>query len=290
MQEKINEVIRSIQYLLPNVEVITQQVSKNNDIIKTGVMLKSRDNNIAPVFYIDDLIERGWNADEIAVYICKSYQKNDGEELQYVTALMTDYERISEMFIVQLINRKMNESVLMDIPYMPFLEDLAVIVLVDLEKNLRKCATIKVTNRMLELWNVSFEEVYHKAYLNLTKEQAVVKSIAEILSDMGCDDVDGLENIPMYIMTNETKVHGATMILRESLLQDLTRKFDSDLMILPSSLHEVIIVPTKSLFPFSEREMNKMVQEVNQTQVDDIDILSDHVYLYKEKSGWYNLN
>ena len=290
MQEKINEVIRSIQYLLPDIEVITQQVSKNNDVIKTGVMLKSKDNNIAPVFYIDDLIAQGWNADEIAVYICKSYRQNDGEDLQYVTALMTDYERISEMFIVQLINRKMNESVLMDIPYMPFLEDLAVIVLVNLEKNLQECATIKVTNRMLELWNVSFEEIYHKAYLNLTKEQAVVKSIAEILNDMGCNDVDGLENIPMYILTNETKVHGATMILRESLLQDLARKFDSDLMILPSSLHEVIIVPTRSLFSFSEREMNKMVQEVNQTQVDDIDILSDHVYLYKEKSGWYNLN
>lgn len=292
MQDRIiNEVIRRIQYLLPSVEVTSQQVQKNNDVIRTGVMLKSQDNNIAPVFYIDDMIEQGWSYDRIAMDICRSYQESDGMEYNPIVLQISDYETMSEMLTLQLINRSMNESLLADIPYVPFLEDLAAIVLIDLERDLRACATIKVTSQILELWGVSFEEVYHKAYLNLIKEEAIVKSMADTLSELGCNDWLGLENIPMmYILTNTSCIHGATMMLRDTVFKELTEKFESDLMIIPSSIHELLLVPVKDMYIFYKWQFDEMVQTVNREQVDTMEILSDHIYLYRRSSGWYNFN
>ena len=289
MQDRINEVIKRIQYLLPGVEVTSQQVQKNNDVIRTGVMLKSQDNNIAPVFYIDDMIEQGWSYDRIAMDICRSYREYDGTEYSSITLQISDYETMSEMLTLQLINRTMNETLLADIPYVPFLEDLAVIVLIDLERDLRACATIKVTSQILELWGVSFEEVYHRAYLNLIKEEAVIKSMAETLSELGCNDWLEPENISMmYILTNTSCIHGATMMLRDTVFKELTEKFESDLVVIPSSIHELLLVPIKNLFIFYQWKFDEMVQMVNREQVDPMEILSDHVYLYRRNDGWYN--
>lgn len=289
MQDRINEVIRRIQYLLPDVEVTSQQVQKNNDVIRTGVTLKSQDNNVAPVFYIDDMIEQGWSYDRIAMDICRSYREYDGTGYSSITLQISDYETMSQMLTLQLINRTMNESLLSDIPYVPFLEDLAVIALIDLESDRRVCATIKVTSQMLELWGVSFEEVYHKAYLNLIKEEAVIKSMAETLSELGCNDWLDPENLPkMYILTNTSGIHGATMMLRDTLFKELTEKFESDLVVIPSSIHELLLVPIKDIFIFYQWEFDEMVQMVNHEQVDPMEILSDHVYLYRRNDGWYN--
>lgn len=289
MKDKINEVIRRIQYLLPEVEVTSQKVQKNNDVILTGVVLKSQDNNIAPVFYIDGMIENGWSYDRIAMDIYRSYQAHDGAEYSSITFQISDYETISHMLTLQLINRTMNESLLKDIPYVPFLEDLAVIVLIDLEKDLRACATVKVSSQILELWGVSFDEVYHKAYLNLIKEEAIVSSMSDVLSELGYEEIGELD-INLYILTNESRIHGATIMLRESLLKELTEKFNSDLVIIPSSIHELLLVPTNDSYIFDKDMFDNMVREVNESHVDPVEILSDHIYMYRRDGGWYNFN
>lgn len=292
MRDIINEVIKRIQYLLPEVEVTLQQVQKNNDVIRTGVMLKSQDNNIAPVFYIDDMIAQMWSYDRIAMDICRSYRTHEDTEYgSLITLQITDYETVSQMLTLQLINRRMNETLLVDIPYVPFLEDLAVIVLIDLERDLRACATIKVTSQMLELWGVSFDDVYHKAYLNLMKEEAIIKSMAETLSEHGYNDDELLlENTSlMYILTNTSCIYGATMMLRESVFKELTEKFESDLVVIPSSIHELLLIPIKKLFVSYQEQFNNMVQTVNREQMNPMEILSDHVYLYRRNNGWYNL-
>lgn len=158
-----------------------------------------------------------------------------------------------------------------------------------LERDLRACGTIKITSQILEVWGVSFEEVYHKAYLNLIKEEAIIKSMAETLSELGCNDWLEPENVPMmYILTNTSHIHGATMMLRDTVFKELTEKFESDLVVIPSSIHELLLVPIKNLFIFYQWQFNEMVQMVNREQVDPMEILSDHVYLYRRNDGWYN--
>lgn len=289
MNELVNKVIESIQCLLPDIEVSTQQISKNNDVAKTGIILKSKNNNIAPVFYIDNLIADGWSVEDISRYVYKTYLENEIKDYKNLIATISDFEKISSLLTVQIVNRTLNQSALIDVPFIPFLSDLAAIVLIDLERNNDARATIKVTKQLLDIWDITFEEVYSVAYDNLTKEKPVISDIAEMLTALGCKDVMGLD-ANMYVLTNESRIHGATMMLRESLFKELTERFHSDLIVIPSSLHEVLLVPVDNLIDSHKEQFDEIVREVNRTQLDPVEILADHIYLYRRNCGWCDFN
>ena len=88
---------------------------------------------------------------------------------------------------------------------------------------------------------------------------------------------------PMYVLTNQNKLNGASCILYEHLLEHFADRLCCDLYILPSSIHEVILIPATS--DTSYQELSQMVQEVNDTQVSPEEILSDHVYYFSRSSG-----
>ena len=52
---------------------------------------------------------------------------------------------------------------------------------------------------------------------------------------------------------------------------------------LPSSIHEVIITPDRH--QFSYEELSAMVKEINETQVEAEEVLSDHAYYYDRTRG-----
>ena len=88
----------------------------------------------------------------------------------------------------------------------------------------------------------------------------------------------------MYVAGNESKNYGAAVILYEDFLASFAKKIQSDFYILPSSVHEVILIPVEN----EESEISRlkdMVYEVNHTEVCAEEILSDSVYLFKNSNG-----
>ena len=84
----------------------------------------------------------------------------------------------------------------------------------------------------------------------------------------------------MFVLTNDTKVNGAAAILNDDIRQEIAEKV-GDFYMLPSSIHETLIIPKEAGMEF--KELEQMVQEVNQTQVAPGERLSDHVYEYDAK-------
>ena len=82
----------------------------------------------------------------------------------------------------------------------------------------------------------------------------------------------------MYVLSNEKKQFGASAILYDNVIKDFSESLNSDLYILPSSVHEVIMIP--SILVDSVDKLNDMICEVNATQVPLMDILSNHSYYY----------
>ena len=85
----------------------------------------------------------------------------------------------------------------------------------------------------------------------------------------------------MYVLTNESSLNGASCILYEDVLYDFAHEIDNDLYILPSSIHEVILLPKLSIY--EKKELVNMVREVNTEGVDADEVLSDNVYEYNRK-------
>ena len=100
-----------------------------------------------------------------------------------------------------------------------------------------------------------------------------------ILERLHCPDPDLFsESIPMYVISNCYRTNGAGVILYDQFLQQLSDRFESNLILLPSSIHEMIILPVEDASEL--REFTYMVREVNDTQLTDDEVLSDHAYYY----------
>ena len=106
------------------------------------------------------------------------------------------------------------------------------------------------------------------------------QTLKEIMfnSDDNEFDEEDFENCYMYVLTNEKKQFGAATILYDNELKDFSERIESDFYIIPSSVHEVIIIPSK--FVDSSDSLDEMICEVNSSQVPLVDILSDHAYKY----------
>ena len=110
----------------------------------------------------------------------------------------------------------------------------------------------------------------------MEEEGASIQGMDEILGDMDNSPVP--EFCGMYVLTNRSKLFGASELLRLDTLREIAGKLQDNLMILPSSLHEVIILPEKE--SPSGKEAAEMVKAVNDSELAPDEILSDHVYRF----------
>ena len=94
------------------------------------------------------------------------------------------------------------------------------------------------------------------------------------------DKMRAQAEMDMYVLTNTSRNFGAVCITYPGVLKEFAREHNSDFYIIPSSVHEVILILGEQM---SVEEMNLMVEEVNEREVDSIDVLSNHVYQYKRE-------
>ena len=175
------------------------------------------------------------------------------------------------------------------IPHIKIL-DLAIIFncLVDADETGN--ATILIYNQHLSLWNITKDDLYHLAMKNtpalLTYELRDMSDVLiELMAGVPCNSMkEEFEYmVPMYVLSNKSKLNGSGCIFYHNLLHNLCEKLECDLYILPSSIHEVILIPAYDHDSYDE--LTSMVKEVNSTQLSKEEILSDHVYFYSRETG-----
>ena len=86
------------------------------------------------------------------------------------------------------------------------------------------------------------------------------------------------DQVPLTVVTNEMKVNGASALFYPEVMDQLAEKIGGNFFILPSSVHESLVLPDDG--SQSIGDLKAMVMEVNATQVDPVDRLSDDVYHY----------
>ena len=90
----------------------------------------------------------------------------------------------------------------------------------------------------------------------------------------------------MYILTNKLKIHGATCIAYPRLLKRIADYLEDDLVIIPSSIHEVLIIPASiTQEGYSLEDLQFMITETNDTILTDDEVLSNHAYIYERLTG-----
>ncbi len=302
--EQFKEVVKdSIKDYLPesygNATVELKDVIKNNDTHLTGLTVREEGTSIAPTIYLEDYFkayETGdKNMDEIMTRIADLYDEasRDGISLnaEELVSNITDYETTKEKIMPRVVNKENNEERLKGMPHTD-MGDLAVTYHVDLGDSDNGQMSVAVSNEMLNKYGVSVSELHDQACKNMeemspAKFETMVETLAHLMipgyEDMTPDekaDARAQFEMPdpgMYVLSNDSKAFGAAAIL-DTETMDTIRNDVGDFYILPSSVHEVLIVPKREGMELSDLEA--MVKEVNETQVAPNEVLSDHVYEY----------
>lgn len=186
---------------------------------------------------------------------------------------------MKNLITMKVINYKENRAMLMDTPHKR-VDDLAVIYQIDLPVDKESTGTIRITDAEKERFGVSTEQLHELAMTNTRRLYPPVLSTMEAVMFKNAENL--LEN-PMeaksdmlYILTNTRGAQGATSILYPDVLEQAKQIIGSDFYVLPSSIHEMILVSKEHGMP--PKELGEMVREVNANQVRRDEKLSDHVY------------
>ncbi|MBE5940697.1 MAG: hypothetical protein E7266_09925 [Lachnospiraceae bacterium] len=276
-------------------EINVRKVIKSNDIELDALIIVSKEQPVSPTVYLNDYykdFKLGRSMEDIVQEICYVYENHYGK-LEFDIDKFSNFDLVKDRIVYRLVGRKFNDKFLKDVTYVKYL-DFAIIFYYMLDDTNSGNAIAVIHNSHLKMWGITKKELYTVAMANTPvllpyKLSTMDQVINEMLADSKVSwrpeelcDSDIPYNSKMYVLTNQQKFYGAGCILYENVLSRLAQKLDKDLYILPSSVHEVIIIPVEEE-QSSKDELTKLVCEVNKTEVVRGEILSDHAYYYSRK-------
>ncbi|MCM1183832.1 MAG: DUF5688 family protein [Roseburia sp.] len=267
-----------------------RDVMKNNGVVLCGLTLRQDDSNISPTIYLNAYYDAYQNGQTtlggIVDEVLELYERNRVNRSIDMRKFL-DYEAVRHRIVYKLINTEQNRELLQDIPHIAF-HDLSIVFQFLITEECFGSATILIHNAHLKIWNVSVTELYKRARQNtpiLNKYE--IKSMSEVLCELshggGAAGGDEKAQIPLYVLSNRSRVHGAACMLYPDLLKDFAEAMGQDIYIIPSSVHEVLLLPADSREEVAY--IKEMIQEVNDTQVNAEEVLSYSVYFYARGEG-----
>lgn len=275
-------------------EVKLQQVLKNNGRLLDGLSICKCKENCAPVIYLNAYYEqfkREMPFSEIVTDIVEVLYQNQ-DITSGIAQAFTSFEEMKDRVVYNLIRAETNTELLKDIPHVRFL-DMAVVFYLILDRNAKGQMTALIHNSHLECWNITGDKLYQQAKVNTPKLfPARIQKLEQIMFDIckaqfgdsfSADMIEELaveedSNSSFYVLSNEDGVKGAGGILYEGCLRKFAEQHHSDLIILPSSIHEVLLVCDRGEMNY--QELNEMVKCINKENVPVEDVLSDRIYRY----------
>ena len=185
---------------------------------------------------------------------------------------LSDYEDICADIYCEAVNYGLFQPDLKDMPY-EIHSDLAVIYYLE-KVSEEGIITAPLTFELIKKLGMDEEEIRNTAWRNtLLKKRAVMMPLSEVL-DCECDE----DGVTLYVLTNENMYLGAVTILYPDLLDMIADKLGSDLYILPSSIHECLLLPEHE--SIDGADLRSLVKKVNDSEVGEGEILSYNVYKY----------
>lgn len=266
-------------------KVILQQVEKNNGVVLDAVVLQGEREQVLPTIYLEELYEiyeQGVHLEQIAAHVLCEEEKWK-EEVEFSLEEFEDYTRARTSVFYKLVNYQMNESMLKRVPHIRYL-DLAVVFYYRVEQEHFPGGSVLIHNNNLVTWGITKSQLMKDAAFNTSRKlpyrfMGMETLIAELSGETEMENLQKEEL--MYVLTNEEKFYGAAVLLYPHVLAHIGTLLKRNFFVLPSSVHECILVPDQG--HYTRFELMKMVREVNQNQVEEEEILSYQVYYYDRK-------
>lgn len=263
-----------------------------------GVVITPEGSNIGVTLNVDALFEayeNGATMEDVVAHAADMAINGFENQPEVDVTALTDYEQMKEKLVMEVVSTETNKDLLAKVPHKE-VEDMSVVYRFELGSDDNGRATVLATNEMIAMMGITAEQLHADAVENAPKlKPAQITGMSEVMVEMMGVTVDELaligmpapENEQMYVATVPDKIHGAGVLAYQDFMDQAAERVGGDFFILPSSIHEIIVVPDNG--EMNLKDLEDMVKEVNATQVSLADKLTDSVYHYDAQNKVFEL-
>ena len=280
-EQFVNEVTEAIRTTAgAEYTVIPRKERRNNSVVLDGIMLQRGNERVAPNIYLNHYYAKycnGEGAEQIAEQILALCEEKREEILELTQRLDFSSEYIGKHLYYRLIGTEKNEELLRELPHRSYL-NLAVVYYWVVYEEEEQLGSILMTLRQMERFGWTEEELMRMAQENTPRLfPALTKGMDEIIGELLAHQ----EELNILVLSNEKGINGAACLMYPGVLQRLEEAMKGSFYVLPSSIHELIVLPDNGA---SAVRLCEMVYCINRTQLPPEDVLSDTVYYYSEET------
>ena len=264
------------------------RVDKNNGNGKEGLMIKGGDSPALPVIYPEEFYrfhkEMGEDVVSIAekaAYICMR-EREKKEVLDEFCRDILSWETAKEYLMPELIRAEWNREILKEAASIPFL-DLAVCFRLQKERPGGGIFSFRLSKKQTASWGLSERELMEQGRKNLRCVDHKITGLTELMEGIFGAGFFEDEETDFAVLTTPERTYGTSGILRKELLADYADRLGKNLFLIPSSVHEFILMPDDGKTDLEKLEC--LINRVNSEQVAREEQLSDHAYYYDREKG-----
>ena len=271
------------EYGPEDMRIEERMVNKAQRGTLNGLLFIKEGTNCAPTLYVEDYYKeymRGAGIKALSHFAVTTV----AESMNMADSLAekaSDLAGNSSDLVVHLLNKSRNKDYLKGVPAKDAGCDFKLIVYLE-------CGEFGavVTEELLKSMDVDKEELFCKAIENTQKKYpAMLCDLAEsaIILQKECDNL--LESMsklapadsgPGYVLSNTSFYWGAGALFYPGVIERVHERLDGEFYVIPSSVHELILVAAEDQDP---QQMVEMIREANRTVVDEMDILANDLYI-----------
>lgn len=296
-EDFLNEFVKEMENKLADygMEVSIVNKMRNNGIIEKCIKVDIPGCNMSPSIGTLSLYEHYREFDDMEKIVSALSKKIiEDKNRQIDTMSVLSKENILNSTYLMVVNAKSNQKLLADTPHYFIAEgELAVIPRLNISIT-EKSGFIIIKNDLLPKLQMTGDEILQIAKLNTSEQNlfeinSLLSVTMQAMTDNGEDIADDFsefftESTPKaFVVTNKDKKLGACCLACPEVIGTAIDKMGFDCYILPSSIHEVILVEKRGGSEDLEY-LRDCVNQVNRQSVPAAEILSDKVFVYNQKT------
>lgn len=279
------------------IEIEPISVKKMQDPSYDGICFRRYGSPIGACINLDDAYEAYDNGMTFIAIITRLYDQildalKQAPEIN--VADISDYEKAKNSLYIDLVSYETNKEMLKNIPFKQ-ISDMAIYCRLLMRQDANGIMSIVVNNMMLKTFGVSNEQLFSDALCNSTKIRpselcSMYSALEKFMNEFPGGLMDNMplydDLLPMYVLSNKEHLNGAATLFYPGTMQLVASEFGGSYYILPSSIHEVILIPDDG--DMDVEFLLSMVVSINKDGVLPEDKLTDSIYYYDAEKNEFS--
>ncbi len=281
-EEFTSEFKKVIEKRVGKEKIKYHEVIKNNGVVLHGITMMNRE-NVSPTLYIEWFFRRYLEQDTMEELVDQFVEivEQETPKKSIDMAFFEEFDQVKKNIRYKLVSKERNANLLETIPYRECL-DLVICYYCHFEDPSLGKGNIMINNEHMKLWKTSEDELFKLAVENTPKDLPIwnvpmLRYMQQKYPHYLEVDVSEFDDM-IYVISNEQMYLGAIALLYPGELQKIALKIQSSFYVIPSSVHELIVI--KDDGSQNAEELRAMIEYVNESVVSEEEFLSNNPYYY----------